>query len=194
MTTEIRRTTSQRNMARWGLSLLALTEAADEGRPPRTARRAARRRVRRTRELARPRSGARRDPGLGLGRDPELHRRRRGRARDLDHHVGGDDDQVARRHGAAGRGEITVMTAREPLTPESSTGVFQRRWRELSAQPGSLRPVSIAITASFTVDTLLPYLGGLLAQRGLYARFTVAPFGQIYQSLLDPGSEVRAAE
>jgi FkbH-like protein len=86
------------------------------------------------------------------------------------------------------------MTAREPLTPESSTGVFQRRWRELTAQPGSLRPVSIAVAASFTVDTLLPYLGGLLAQRGLYAKFTVAPFGQIYQSLLDPGSEVRAAE
>jgi FkbH-like protein len=86
------------------------------------------------------------------------------------------------------------MTAREPLTPESSTGVFQRRWREVSAQPGSLRPVSIAVTASFTVDTLLPYLGGLLAQRGLYARFTVAPFGQIYQSLLDPSSEVRTAE
>ncbi|HMG53256.1 MAG TPA: HAD-IIIC family phosphatase [Kofleriaceae bacterium] len=88
------------------------------------------------------------------------------------------------------------MTTRggEPLTPDSSTGVFQRRWRELSASPGSLRPVSIAVAASFTVDTLLPYLGGLLAQRGLYAKFTAAPFGQIYQSLLDPGSEVRAAE
>lgn len=87
------------------------------------------------------------------------------------------------------------MTARpdEPLTPDSPTGLFQRRWREVSASPGGLRPVSIAITASFTVDTLLPYLGGLLAQRGLYASFTAAPFGQIYQSLLDPGSEIRAA-
>jgi len=84
------------------------------------------------------------------------------------------------------------MTA--PLTPESSTGVFHRRWRELTDSPGSLRPVSIAVTASFTVDTLLPYLGGFLAQRGLFAKFTVAPFGQIYQSLLDPGSELRAAE
>jgi FkbH-like protein len=79
------------------------------------------------------------------------------------------------------------------LTPTSTSGVFQRRWRELTASPGSLRTVSIAVVASFTVDTLLPYLGGLMAQRGLYARFTVAPFGQIYQSLLDPGSEVRAA-
>jgi FkbH-like protein len=79
------------------------------------------------------------------------------------------------------------------LTVESSPAAFQRRWRELSASPGALRPVSIAITSSFTVDTLLPYLGCLLAQRGLFARFTVAPFGQIYQSLLDPKSDVRAA-
>jgi FkbH-like protein len=88
---------------------------------------------------------------------------------------------------------MTAPTA-DRLTVESSPAAFLRRWRELSAAPGALRPVSIAITASFTVDTLLPYLGCLLAQRGLYASFTVAPFGQIYQSLLDPGSEVRAAE
>src|SRR5213078_1732340 len=66
-------------------------------------------------------------------------------------------------------------------------------WREVMTSPGSLRSVSIAVVASFTVDTLLPYIGGLMAQRGLYARFTIAPFGQIYQSLLDPGSEVRTA-
>jgi FkbH-like protein len=84
--------------------------------------------------------------------------------------------------------------AAERLTLESSPAAFQRRWRELSADPAGRRPVAIAITASFTVDTLLPYLGCLLAQRGLYPRFTVAPFGQIYQSLLDPGSELRAAE
>ena len=90
---------------------------------------------------------------------------------------------------------MTSVTAAspEPLTVESSPGAFQRRWRELEAAPGGLRPVSVAITASFTVDAMLPYLGCLLAQRGLIARFTVAPFGQIYQSLLDPGSAVHAA-
>jgi FkbH-like protein len=81
----------------------------------------------------------------------------------------------------------------QPLTVESSPGAFQRRWREIGASPGALRPVSVAVVASFTVDTLLPYLGCLLAQRGLYARFTVAPFGQIYQSLLDPNSDVNTA-
>jgi FkbH-like protein len=86
-----------------------------------------------------------------------------------------------------------VTAAGEPLTRESPAAVFQRRWRELSASPGTLRPVSIAIAASSTVEPLLPYLGCLLAQRGLLARFTVAPFGQIYQSLLDADSEVRAA-
>jgi len=81
----------------------------------------------------------------------------------------------------------------ERLTVESPSGVFLRRWRELSSGGSGLRPVKIAIVANFTVDTLLPYLGGLLAQRGLLAQFTVAPFGQIYQSLLDPGSELRTA-
>jgi len=89
---------------------------------------------------------------------------------------------------------VTAVTAiGEPLTRESPAAAFQRRWRELSASPGALRPVSIAIAASYTVDTLLPYLGCLLAERGLFARFTVAPFGQIYQSLLDADGEVRAA-
>jgi len=83
----------------------------------------------------------------------------------------------------------------ERLTVESPSGVFQRRWRELSGGPGAgaLRPVSIAVVASFTADTMLPYLGAFLAQRGLLAKFTVAPFGQIYQSLLDPGSDLRTA-
>ncbi|HET9627676.1 MAG TPA: HAD-IIIC family phosphatase [Kofleriaceae bacterium] len=79
------------------------------------------------------------------------------------------------------------------LTVESSVAAFHRRWRELSAAPGALRPVTVAIVASYTVDPLLPYLGCLFAQRGLFATFTVAPFGQIYQSLLDPQSEIRAA-
>ena len=49
------------------------------------------------------------------------------------------------------------MTARaEPLTPESSTGVFQRRWRELSAQPGALRPVSIAVDQRINAFGLSP--------------------------------------
>jgi FkbH-like protein len=88
----------------------------------------------------------------------------------------------------------TSTTEPITLTVDSPPAAFQRRWRELEASPGSLRPVSIAITASFTVETLLPYLGCLLAQRGLLARFTIAPFGQIYQSLLDPGSELRRAD
>jgi FkbH-like protein len=81
----------------------------------------------------------------------------------------------------------------EPLTLESSPAEFQRRWREVQTARGALRPISIGIAASFTVDTLLPYLGCLLAQRGLLGQFIVAPFNQIYQSLLDSGSELRRA-
>jgi FkbH-like protein len=80
-----------------------------------------------------------------------------------------------------------------PLTVESSPAEFQRRWRELQSARGALQPISIGVAASFTVDTLLPYLGCLLAQRGLLPRFVVAPFDQIYQSLLDPNGELRRA-
>jgi FkbH-like protein len=81
----------------------------------------------------------------------------------------------------------------QPSTVNSPTNLLQKRWRKLQQEPGDLRPIRIALTASFTVEPLLPYLGYSLAERRLFSRFTVAPFNQIYQSLIDPGSAVRAA-
>jgi len=81
----------------------------------------------------------------------------------------------------------------DPLTVQSSAVSFLRRWRELSAGPTALRRITVAITATFTVETLLPTLGCFLAQQGLLATFVVAPFGQVYPSLLDPMSELRTA-
>jgi len=75
----------------------------------------------------------------------------------------------------------------------AQAAAFSRRWRELQASHDGLRSISVALTASFTIEPLLPYLGVHLAERGLYARFTIAPFNQIYQSLLDPCSAVRCA-
>src|ERR1043166_6017657 len=109
--------------------------------------------MRSTAEHTRTRRSAGGDARVGLGRHPELHRRSGGRARYLDHHGRGHDDQVARRHGAAGRGKVrSVMTPRpgETLTRDTATGVFQRLWREVTTAPGSLRSVSIAVTASYT--------------------------------------------
>lgn len=71
---------------------------------------------------------------------------------------------------------------------------MQRRWRQLQAQPGDLRPVSLAIAAGFTVEPLLPHLGCALADRGFYPRLTVAPFDRVIESLLDPQGPLRRAE
>ncbi|HUJ60783.1 MAG TPA: HAD-IIIC family phosphatase, partial [Kofleriaceae bacterium] len=82
----------------------------------------------------------------------------------------------------------------DALTVQSTAAAFAKRWRELEAEPDKRTPLSIAIVASFTVDTLVPYLGCFLAQRGVHATFTLAPFGQIYQTLLDPGAPARTAD
>ncbi len=85
-------------------------------------------------------------------------------------------------------------------TSTSPARAFVAGWRQLAEGPQSeadgptaLRPIAVAIVASFTVEPLVPYLGCFLARRGLLAHFQVAPFNQIYQSLLDPASPVRAA-
>jgi FkbH-like protein len=80
----------------------------------------------------------------------------------------------------------------QELTGQSSTAEFLRAWRQLQEDHGGRRSLRVALTASSTIDTLLPYLGCFLAQRGFAPQFIVAPFNQIYQSLLDPGSVVRA--
>ncbi len=89
---------------------------------------------------------------------------------------------------------IFTSPALEPRLPGLSSVAAQRRWRELQATPGARTTISIAIVASYTVEPLVPYLGCLLAERGLHARFTLAPFGQVYPSLLDPDSVVRNSQ
>ena len=77
-----------------------------------------------------------------------------------------------------------------PLSKNPSRLLVQR-WRQLCAAPEGLRPIRVGVAASYTVEPLLPFLGCALADRGLFAQFLVAPYNQIYQSLLDPGSELR---
>jgi predicted enzyme involved in methoxymalonyl-ACP biosynthesis len=88
------------------------------------------------------------------------------------------------------------------LTVQSGSVEFQRRWRELRDDPGERRPLCVALVGSFTLDTLVPYLGCFLAQRGFAPRFIrgfaprfiIAPFNQVYQSLLDANGIVRSAK
>jgi len=50
---------------------------------------------------------------------------------------------------------------------------------------------TIAIAATFTADPLEPCLSFWLDTLGLQADVVFAPYGQVFQSLLDPGSELR---
>jgi FkbH-like protein len=73
------------------------------------------------------------------------------------------------------------------------TRAVHARWRALQEDPAGLRPLTVALCASFTSEPLWPHLGCALADRGLFARFVAPPFGQIYQALLDATGPVRAA-
>jgi FkbH-like protein len=59
-----------------------------------------------------------------------------------------------------------------------------------SADDLGFRELRISFLATFTVDVLVPYVAVEGARRSLAVRSTVAPFGQIEQQLLDPGSLV----
>ena len=82
----------------------------------------------------------------------------------------------------------------QELTVQSGSVEFQRRWRELRDHPGERRPLCVALVGSFTLDTLVPYLGCFLAQRGFAPCFIIAPFNQVYQSLLDANGVVRSGK
>lgn len=77
-----------------------------------------------------------------------------------------------------------------PVTP---TRAVHARWRALQEDPAGLRPLTVALCASFTSEPLWPHLGCALSDRGLFARFVAPSFGQIYQALLDASGPVRAA-
>ncbi len=74
------------------------------------------------------------------------------------------------------------------------TRAFHAAWRAFNADHAGLREIQVAITASFSIESLLPFLGCFLAERGLFARFSIAPYNQIHQTLLDPRSAVRQGQ
>lgn len=80
-----------------------------------------------------------------------------------------------------------------PAKSNLSPAAIQRRWREIQAEPAGRRKISIAIAATWTLEPWLAHLGCSLAERGLLADIVVAPFGQLYPSLLDPHGTLRAA-
>jgi FkbH-like protein len=62
---------------------------------------------------------------------------------------------------------------------------------EIDRLSAHLPPVRIAISATYTVDMLQPYLTWALAARGLHLKWTPVPYDQIYPQLIEPTSDLR---
>ena len=63
-----------------------------------------------------------------------------------------------------------------------------RAYEQSSLQQGDGAELAIGLSATFTVDTLVPMLGAHLLERGLKPAFAVGPYNQIFQLCHDPGS------
>jgi FkbH-like protein len=64
-------------------------------------------------------------------------------------------------------------------------------WREYSeglVPPGEKSSISIGVAASFTGNSLLPFLGGHLHEAGLKPSIELGPYNQLFQTCLDPKS------
>lgn len=59
--------------------------------------------------------------------------------------------------------------------------------------PVGLRPVKLAVLATFTADMLQPYIIVETARRGMALSWWAGPYGQVEQQVVDPGSALYAA-
>jgi FkbH-like protein len=67
------------------------------------------------------------------------------------------------------------------------TRIWQRHRRGESVESSGLPPERIGLAATFTIEPLVPHLGGELLQRRLSRpEFLIAPFNQLHQLCLDP--------
>ncbi len=79
------------------------------------------------------------------------------------------------------------------LAPTAAGYLAAARRIEADA-PAELTPVSVAVLATYTASLLRPYLIVEGARRGFLVRPCMAPFNQLEQQVLNPESELYAAE
>lgn len=70
----------------------------------------------------------------------------------------------------------------------------RRAWSRLRESLDGLPKMRVAISATYTTDSLQPYLGWQLARAGFALQWSPVPFNQIYQQLLDPSSDLAVGE
>jgi FkbH-like protein len=69
----------------------------------------------------------------------------------------------------------------------SATIEAKKSWREHLACGAGEKPVlRIGLAASFTADTLVPFVGAALVANGTVPVFKVGPYNQLFQTCLDP--------
>src|SRR6185312_5807615 len=85
--------------------------------------------------------------------------------------------------------QISTLTNRlEALDSRPTPAGYQALAREIGELRGGLRPLKVALLASFTIDPLVPFLRVEAARHGFDADVYVTPFNSVNQALLDPDS------
>jgi len=69
----------------------------------------------------------------------------------------------------------------------------KKRWRAHLASADPKPALRVGLAASFTADTLVPFVGAALLAENTAAAFTVAPFNQLFQTCLDPEASFHGA-
>jgi predicted enzyme involved in methoxymalonyl-ACP biosynthesis len=62
----------------------------------------------------------------------------------------------------------------------------RKMWREHIAQAEKKPALRIGLAASFTADTLVPFVGAALLANDIVPEFVVGPYNQLFQTCLDP--------
>ncbi len=90
------------------------------------------------------------------------------------------------------RRAVSDVLASVDATPAS----YLRAARELESPDvrSGLQPLRIGVLATFTFDTIVPYLTVEAARRGFATSTVLAPYGQLEQVALDPSHAVHAAD
>ena len=86
-------------------------------------------------------------------------------------------------------GSLDALAAQlAELDAHPTVARYQALSRELGALSAQLRPLKVAMLASFTIDPLVPFLRVEAARHGFAAAVYVAPFNSVRRELLDPDS------
>jgi len=98
------------------------------------------------------------------------------------------DHSAFERAASSSGGAATLQDVLSAVQQRPSVLEYQRMARELSRFSGELRPVRVALLATYTIDPLVAVLRVEAALHGFDTDVYVAPFNSVYQDLMNPDS------